>query len=332
MKHTLLSLSILIISSICFPSNFEPEFDQDKLSLEQQRLLQQIDSINTVYQLDYTDTSNFEREDWWPFCKILMQKHRALDSIKKDYFDAFILKPHLKKELSSSNKNMLKTISEELSMTFDQKYASRYEPEGPFFAILQLGDKPQGVYTSDKVKEVTIDGIKSYQPISKERHLVRPYENGVDYYASFNSKEPFRFNPGVLDTISFFQKEFFAYSGTTREKMSFVQFGEEQSECDPEYFYEVQASKKSKIGSQYQFDLLAFESTEINKDINKPICLDCPVSKTYEIFAKFRGVDHLYFVHTNEGSTPGAKLIMKMKDEFVTIWSNSSDQFGCACL
>ena len=314
----------------------DQEIEVRHLNSEQQIVVEKFQNANQENPIYFSDTVYLRKEHWWRFCDKYWKNFRSISSLYGEYFNAFYLQPTLQNNnIDKTNKDFLKVLFNELVSKSKNQIKSSYEPQKALFSIIYLPNKPAGIYVGQRV---TKNENGSYEVLNLEKSLVKPFQNDEEWKDQLNSGMPFRFNDGVLDTIPFFEEtQFFGYSGNSRTPIEIVRFGSTISECDTEYFYELKgveglAEEQVKIGSYHDFILEPYENEEIDALVNHNLCSDCPSSTSSKVFAKFKGIDGLYFSYAKDGHTPGAKLHMKMEDKYVTIWSNRSDQFGCACL
>ncbi|MEC7755771.1 MAG: hypothetical protein VYB44_17195 [Bacteroidota bacterium] len=312
------------------PISKEPDFE--KLEDKQARLLQLYKEALEENPVNFSDTINFEGEDWWPFCREYWRQLSAVRKLSLDYFNLFVLEPSKKDSgISQKNKAFINRLAKELNSSVE-KHAERYAPESIIFAIVHLSNGPSGTYSTQHHLKVK----NNYQVIDKDRLLVKKYENSQEWTFEQENNIPIRFNEGVLDTISVFQNsKFYGYSESIKTDINLTAFGTTTSECETEYFYQVSnrenLTKHLKMGSMLDFDLEAYRDERIDQQININRCGDCP-SSNFNVFAKLAGSDHLYFAYASSGETPGLMLILRVEETFIPILVNTTDQFGCACL
>ena len=215
--------------------------------------------------------------------------------------------------------------------------------EQTLFPIFRMFPSDPAIYFTPKYKMES----RKYVSITPEEKWVKSLDKP---FVEVNQGTKILKHPHFLDSIyqTGEKPSIFLYSSSGKIMSMVRELSQTVDECDEAYRYSIDTSAFAihdsiLIGSPYPIDLVYEKNSKVDSlflaEENCEYC-DCPSSNhLHRCFARLEGTENVWFVYAdtfplnNKLDTPSRAMIyIKSNGEYVYLWLESMDLFGCACL
>ncbi|WP_291722561.1 hypothetical protein [Bernardetia sp.] len=267
----------------------------------------------------------------------ICEKYRKLHYPSQEVISKYLDNILESNQLSENNKAFIEELK--------KINISELTIEQPIFPIFRLDKSHIGVVANIVFSDR--DHEKPFTDISLEGQLV----NGLDTDYIPDENQKIIFYPTILDSIYEGKGTPTIHYYTTKGHKSakITNFGVGIDQCEPYYFYPFDAKPNLAdsvlLGSKLKIDLVYERNLQIDSLLRnslspKECYYDCPSSSHLsKTFARLKGTTNVYFIYADtfpindKLDTPSRGIIfINQNGDFVYLWKDSMDLFGCACL
>lgn len=277
-------------------------------------------------------------------CSKYWIRQDSLNKIMLDYFKNQIIDvASRKKDIPQENLEFLKELYRYLNLTRDQQ-AAIAALRKPIFPIFRLNDGRVGVISFPQYKcSVGANNVTQCEDISAEKTALRKAES-MPSGSGFDIETEFTPDTKVFSQLVT-NKTIQIYTTSTNVIDQVTLFSNYVGECLEYYHYQLrnQIIKEPLFGTYFELKLKYGRHHEIDQTMERQFaagCYDCQFKyEPVTTFATLQGIDNIYFSYTdtfllnNQFDYPERAILMRIADgTVVTLWAESVDLFGCACL
>tara|TARA_R110000850_G_scaffold131232_1_gene251982 strand:+ start:8195 stop:9337 length:1143 start_codon:yes stop_codon:yes gene_type:complete len=312
-----------------------PKFEADSLSenleVELTKLIAYHQTVNNLY--NYSELRKNLGPLMWDLCPQYYTLRKKISEQNRGRNDSIINSLYSDQPGVSVNQSFLNAL-----LVFKEKKSkSSLTIENPIAPIFNYREDTVGIYGTEYISSGDARLLEQATYSEDSKNIIVP--NGELYLYDSIYDQAFQTNAKTN-----------VFSTTKVISAQIEAFGVSESECDNGYSFYLTNIKKSQLANQSimfasPFDLdLEYENyPSIDSLINAQypeICVDCPSSYDQQVtFAKLNGFDNLYFTYANDPEkalddlyTPLRGFHYVKNDIVISLWIDSIDAFGCACL